>query len=285
MKRMMLICIFLLLLTACIHDNEAKQLKNSEKTQTEIETAIKEHAKQNYGIDVEVQINELGFAFPEGKMLFPIKTDKRLVVPVQTVGTPVYDFPVYFPIYDEDREKYEFNPNDIELERLPRMRMDLLTDVFKELYKEELNLIKELDKGIEVTVTVKDELSNRAFENEEERQRLIMDFADDYNDGKFANPKAYESLLKKHAALPDENTLIYEDQMTGTKPCTPEISLSLEHEEDGEQTLQEKLNLITEFIENETTLPNGVYSIHLREADPEHYYDQERGFESVVKCE
>src|SRR5690625_1062133 len=102
-KRIMIVCISLIFLTACIYDKEAKQLKNSEETQKEIETAIKEQAKQNYGIDVDVQINKLDFAFPKEKQVFPLKTSKRLVVPVQTIGAPTYDFPVYFPIYDEER--------------------------------------------------------------------------------------------------------------------------------------------------------------------------------------
>src|SRR5690625_4592743 len=127
-KHRLIVCIFLLLLTGCIYSKEAKQLKNSETVQTEIEGAIKEQAKEKYGIDVDVQMDKLAFTFPEGKILFPIKTDKRLVVPVKTIGNPTYDFLVYVSIYDEEREKYQFAENKLDISELPRMGTALLTD-------------------------------------------------------------------------------------------------------------------------------------------------------------
>src|SRR5690625_841802 len=108
---MMMVCIYLLLLTGCIYSKEAKQLKNSEEVQTEIEAAIKEQAKQKYGIDVDVKMEKLGFTFSEGKMFLPIKTDKRLVVPVQTIGNQTYDFLVYFSIYIDDLLEYLYSDN------------------------------------------------------------------------------------------------------------------------------------------------------------------------------
>src|SRR5690625_7787088 len=87
-------------------------------------------------------MDKLAFTFPEGKILFPIKTDKRLVVPVKTIGNPTYDFLVYVSIYDEEREKYQFAENKLDISELPRMGTALLTDIYKELYEKELDGIK-----------------------------------------------------------------------------------------------------------------------------------------------
>src|SRR5690625_1723546 len=179
-KHRLIVCIFLLLLTGCIYSKEAKQLKNSEVGQTEIEAAIKEQAKQKYGKDVDVKMEKLGFTFSEGKMFLPIKTDKRLVVPVQTIGNPTYDFLVYFSIYDEDREEYQFDENKLDLSELPKMGTALLSDIYKELYEKELAGIIEFDELIEMTVTVEDKFSNIYFKDKNKEDALLMDFIRDY---------------------------------------------------------------------------------------------------------
>jgi len=86
MRRILLFGICLIMLTACLHDKEAKKLKKSEAVQTEINEAIEEQAIDDYGIKVDVNIEKLSFSYPEGKMLLPLKTDKRLEVPVETIG-------------------------------------------------------------------------------------------------------------------------------------------------------------------------------------------------------
>ena len=284
-KRIMILCITLIFLTACIYNKEARQLKDSEAVQTEIEAAVKEQAKQKYGIDLDVKMNRLGFAFPEGKMLVPMKTDKRLVLPVETIGDPSYEFSVYMSIYDEEREEYQFNKNSIDLTAMPRMATIFLTDIYKELYKEELDSITEFDEGVEMKITVDDKFSNIHFEDKEEEDALLMDFAKDYIAGKFVDPSEYVSLIRKYADLPNESSLLYEDQIKGSEPCTPEISLNIEHEDDTGQSAAERLVALTEFIENEDTLPNGIYSISIREDAPEEIPNRKNNHESVLRCE
>src|SRR5690625_2246997 len=282
---MMMVCIYLLLLTGCIYSKEAKQLKNSEEVQTEIEAAIKEQAKQKYGIDVDVKMEKLGFTFSEGKMFLPIKTDKRLVVPVQTIGNPIYYLLVYFSIYDEDREEYQFAENKLDLRELSRMRNTLLTDIYKELYEKELDGIIEFDESIEMTVTVEDKFSNIYFEDKQEEDALLMDFSRDYNHGKFVDPTQYASLIKKHTELPSENTITYEEKIKGDQPCTPEIHLSIELDESEEQTVEDRLATLLTYIENEDTMPNGSYSISIRKFDPDNPYDEKKARELVIICE
>jgi hypothetical protein len=284
-KRIMVLCISLIFLTACIYSKEAKQLKNSETVQTEIETAVKKQAKEKYGIDVEVKMNKLGFAFPTGKKLTLMKTDKRLVLPVETVGEPSYEFSVYMSIYNEAREEYQFNKNSIDLTAMPRMATVFLTDVFKELYKEELNSITEFDEGVEMKVTVEDRFSNRYFEDKEKEDALLMDFAKDYNQGKFADPSEYVSLIRKHAELPNEHSIIYEDQIKGSEPCTPEISMSIEHDDDTGQSSAERMIALTDFIEKKDTLPNGMYFISISEDVPEEIPKRKHDRELVLRCE
>jgi len=284
-KRIMILCISLIFLTACMYNKEAKQLKNSEAVQTEIEAAVQEQANEKYGIDLEIKMNRLGFAFPEGKMLVPMKTDKRLVLPVETAGEPSYEFSVYMSIYDEEREEYQFNENSIDLTALPRMATVFLTDIYKELYKEALDSIVEFDEGVEVKVTVDDKFSNIHFEDKEEEDALLMDFANDYNEGKFVDPSEYVSLIRKYADLPNESSLLYEDQIKGSEPCTPNISLNIEHEDDTGQSAEERLVALTDFIEKEDTLPNGFYSISIWEDAPDEIPNSKNNHESVLRCE
>src|SRR5699024_7588221 len=104
----------MLFLTACFYSKEAKQAKNRKETQAEIETAIKKQAKEKYGMDVDVEIEKLKFTFPEAKVMFPIKTEKRLKVPVETVGSHVYEFKVRCNIYDEETETYQFTADELQ---------------------------------------------------------------------------------------------------------------------------------------------------------------------------
>src|SRR5699024_8832819 len=207
LKRVVLICCCMLFLTACFYSKEAKQVKNSKETQAEIETAIKKQAKEKYGMDVDVQMEKLKFTFPEGKLMFPVKTDKRLKVPVETIGSPVYEFKVRFTIYDEETETYRFNEDELELRELSSMGTVLLTDVYKELYEEEFNKILDFDEDIELDIEAETKFSNRYFEDEAEEDALLKDLAKDYNEGKFEDPAQYKFLIKKHAVLPSEDTL------------------------------------------------------------------------------
>src|SRR5690625_2388789 len=284
-KHRLIVCIFLLLLTVCFYSVDGYELKNEQEVGTESETAVKEQAKQKYGIYVDVKMEKLGFTFSEGKMFLPIKTDKRLVVPVQTIGNPTYDFLVYFSIYDEDREEYQFAENKLDLRELPKMGTTLLTDIYKELYEKELDGIIEFDESIEMTVTVEDKFSNIYFEDKQEEDALLMDFSRDYNHGKFVDPTQYASLIKKHTELPSENTIIYEELIKGDQPCTPEIHLSIELDESEEQTVEDRLATLLTYIENEDTMPNGSYSISIRKFDPDNPYDEKNAHELVIICE
>lgn len=285
MKRIMLVCSCLLLLTACFYSKEAKQIKNSEEIQGEMETAIKKQAKDKYGMDVHVYMKQLKFTFPKGKLLIPLKTDKRLIVPVETIGTPSYEFPVYISIYDEAQETYQFKEDQLDLTELPKMGTVFLTDIFKDEYKAELDKLVEFDEDMEIKVEVEAHFANRYFEDKKEEATLLKDFASDYHAGKFVDPKQYKALIKKHAALPNEHSKFYEEELKGAQPCTPHITLNIEHEEDLEQTGTERLAAISDFIETEPTLPNGWYSVHLQEEDSDNPAKTESGYESVLRCD
>src|SRR5699024_1533160 len=274
----------MLFLTACFYSKEAKQVKNSKETQAEIETAIKKQAKEKYGMGVDVQMEKLKFTFPKGKLMFPIKTDKQLKVPVETVGSPVYEFEVKFSIYDEETETYQFNEDELELRKLSNMGTVLLTKVYKELYEEEFNKISDFDEDIELEIEEEAKFSNRYFEDEAEEYAILKDFAKDYNEGRFADATQYKSLIKKYAVLPSEETIIYEEQMKGDQPCTPRIGLSLKLDEDAEQTEVEKLDALIAFIEDDDTLPNGSYHIHASKEVPNKKPNTVNAHELVLRC-
>src|SRR5690625_2518813 len=103
MKRFLFFGIIILLLSGCFYDKEAKQLKNDKAVQQEIVERIKEKGIEQYGMELEVNINRLQFTYPEGKIMLPfVKSSKRLEVPVRTVGEPVFHFPVFMSIYDQE---------------------------------------------------------------------------------------------------------------------------------------------------------------------------------------
>lgn len=283
MKRIIVLGICLGLLTACFHSKEAKEIKNSKASRTEIETAIKETAKEKYGMDVKVRMSKLKFAFPQGKNML-MKTDKRLEVPVETVGEPRYQFKIYMPIYNPELDKYEFNKNELELKEFTKMGRVLLTEIYEDLYEEKLNKIIDFDEGVELEPRV-DARFNRYFEDEKEENSLLKSFGEDYNAGKFENPEEYPLLIKKHAELPNEESLLYEEQIKADPPCTPEIKVSIAYKETEAQQIEEKLAAFVEFIKHETSLPNGSYYIHINEEEPENTYDRKSEHEIVLRCE
>lgn len=283
MKRILMMSM-MILLTACFYDKDAKQLKNSETTQTEIKTAIQNQAKETYGMDVEVDMDKLSFSYPEGKLMLPLKTSKRLEVPVTVTGDPAYDFKAYMSIYDEQAETYTFDEQEIDLSALPYMATELLTDIFKKLYEKQLNDIEAFDAGLIMNVSVEDRFSNLYFEDEAEETTLIMDFAVDYNEGRFTDHASFKSLIKKHAALPNKHSKYYEEQLQGNQPCTPNIHLKVEHQNDEDQSTKERFEALAEYVNNDDDLPNGEYFIQVAEADPENDYDQESYSELVLKC-
>src|SRR5699024_12739221 len=140
----------MLFLTACFYSKEAKQVKNSKETQAEIEKAIKKQAKEKYGMDVDVQMEKLKFTFPEGKLMFPVKTDKGLKVGGETSGSPVYEFKVRFTIYDKETQTHRTNEDELELRERSSRRTVLVTDVHKELYEEDFSNILDYDEGMEL---------------------------------------------------------------------------------------------------------------------------------------
>ena len=284
MKRSILLIMIVALLTGCMYNKEARELKKNETVQQEIETAIKKQAKKDYGMDVDVKMDRLAFTFPEGKLLIPLKTDKRMKVPVEVIGDPSYTFKAYFPVYDEEEEVYAFQADQIDLKELPSMARDLLTNIYQALYQDELQEIKDFDSDVKISVRVEDKFSSRYFENKEEERALALNFAKDYEAGKFTEPGEYKHLIRRHAALPNEESNLFEDQLEGNEPCTPAVKLQIDHEQTEEQTQEERFEDLVEFIEDDQDLPNGTYAISIWEEDPEELYEREHHYESVLKC-
>ena len=175
--------------------------------------------------------------------------------------------------------------DQIDITALPHMASELLTDIYQSLYKEELQEITDFDPGVSMSVEVEDTFSNRYFEDESEEAALIKEFSKDYNEGKFVDPAQYKSLIKKHATLPNEHTVHYEEQQKANQPCTPEIHLNIDHTKKEEQTEQERFEALKEFIEKNDKLPNGMYFLNIREEDPEETYDRETYHDLVLICE
>src|SRR5690625_7972869 len=70
----------------------------------EIERAVIETAKNEYGVDVEVDLSTISFAPANSKLIFPLTTDERLQVKTEVVGSePSYHFKAYVSRSEERR--------------------------------------------------------------------------------------------------------------------------------------------------------------------------------------
>lgn len=287
MKRIILLFTLTIVLTGC-YSKEAKELTKDKDTQARIAETIIKQGKEQFNIDLEPDVNRIKFTFPHGKQLFPIKTDHRIVIPVQTKGVPVYRFKVYADIYNEIEEKYVFNPDKVELDSLGGLNefgKFLLSKVYKSLYNDALQKIRDFDPEINIKeIVVRDKYSYIHFEDVEELKALRYDLVKDYNAGYFNDPDQFEAVLKRQMIEPDPETLIYEEQLYGEFPCTAHISLEVEHNTTHLKSREDRMLDIVDYIRSNPKLPNGYYGIHLTEENSEKTSNQNRLYESVVVC-
>lgn len=276
-----------MVLSACIYNKEAKKLIKDPHVKDEIEKEIIGQVERDYFLPVDVNMKKLKFTFPEGKLLIPVKTSKRVEVPVEVVGEPSYKFKAYISIYDEEREEYGFYPDQdtINIKEIRGLGSYVLESIFIEMYGEQLDRIKEYDPDIEVSLSLEHDFLDKYIEREEDRRRLMREFAADYNEGKFVDEKYYEDLYIKYVEKPLEGVKDYDVLIKGNPPCTPSISLNIEYEAADSQPIDERLADVISFIKDQDKFPNASYNIHIKDISEEKAYEQESLHERVLICD
>lgn len=276
-----------MVLSACIYNKEAKKLIKDPHVKDEIEKEIIGQVERDYFLPVDVNMKKLKFTFPEGKLLIPVKTSKRVEVPVEVVGEPSYKFKAYISIYDEEREEYGFYPDQdtINIKEIRGLGSYVLESIFIEMYGEQLDRIKEYDPDIEVSLSLEHDFLDKYIEREEDRRRLMREFAADYNEGKFVDEKYYEDLYIKYVEKPLEGVKDYDVLIKGNPPCTPSISLNIEYEAAESQPIDERLADVISFIKDQDEFPNASYNIHIKDISEEKAYEQESLHERVLICD
>lgn len=276
-----------MVLSACIYNKEAKKLIKDPHVKDEIEKEIIGQVERDYFLPVDVNMKKLKFTFPEGKLLIPVKTSKRVEVPVEVVGEPSYKFKAYISIYDEEREEYGFYPDQdtINIKEIRGLGSYVLESIFIEMYGEQLDRIKEYDPDIEVSLSLEHDFLDKYIEREEDRRRLMREFAADYNEGKFVDEKYYEDLYIKYVEKPLEGVKDYDVLIKGNPPCTPSISLNIEYEAADSQPIDERLADVISFIKDQDEFPNASYNIHIKDISEEKAYEQESLHERVLICD
>jgi len=276
-----------MVLSACIYNKEAKKLIKDPDVKDEIEKAIIDQVERDYFLPVDVNMKKLKFTFPEGKLLFPVKTSKRIEVPVEIVGEPSYKFKAYISIYDEEEEEYGFYPEQdiINIKEIRKLGSYVLESIFIEMYGEQLDRIKEYDPDIEVSFDLKHDFLDKHIEREEDRRRLMREFSADYNEGKFVDEKHYEALYIKYVEKPLDGVNDYDILIKGNPPCTPRITLKIDYKAAEGQPIDERLADVMAFIEEQNDFPNASYNIHITDISEEKAYERDSLHDRVLKCD
>ncbi len=267
MKRFFVLLLSVFLLSGCFYSKEARQLKKDPEIQSEIESLIKEHGEDMYGMELHPNMKKMKFAIT-GK--FPWPTDKIVVVPVKTTGDPEFQFNTYVHIYNEQTEKYEVTYDSIDISELDKIGPFLLEITFMKLHQEAFSNLKKVDQGIKIKRTDIEAVFNQHFEDKEQERTLKKAFAEDYMEGKFTDPTEYERLINTHM------TPWHRHKKEGWQ-CEPTIRLEVRPPLDESETSEEKIRGIIEYIESADDLPQGIYTISL-DSQEEYIY------ESISMC-
>lgn len=272
MRRVVLmLSVFVFVLASCFYDKEAKKLMKDDAVKEEIERAVIETAKNEYGVDVEVDLSTVSFAPANSKLIFPLTTDERLQVKTEVVGSkPSYHFKAYVSIYDTVNDTYRFDPHAedaVNLHELRNFGELLLTRIFNMKHKVAFENLKAFDPHLDVDVSLRHDFFGYYFDDVEERKFLHQAFFEDYKMGKFKDATYYEEVFPKYVEKPEEDWRRYDELIEGSEPCVPSIWLKTKTDHDGNEYVEQKLDRLVEQVEQDESLPNGTYFIKVEDED------------------
>lgn len=288
-KLFVLLILLMVVLSGCVlfKSKESKRLIKDRTVRAEIEQAIKERMEKYYFLDVHVNTKKIKYTFPDGKLMFPVKTDKRIEVPVETLGDPAFHFKSYIDIYDEETETYTFIDDDenINLNEMNDFGSFLLTHIFKLEYKEAFLNLKDQETTLDIKIDIDHQYYNRATDDATKHQQKMKQFAKDYEAGKFTDNEHFAEMFPAYVSEPQDWKNFYEEQMASSEPCTAEIRLYYDHLTTYDDTPEERLNKFIETIKTDPNMPNGEYMIHVTVKTEDDEEEAEKLYEYFLLCD
>lgn len=266
-KLLVLLLLLTVVLSGCVlfKSKESKKLMKDRTVRAEIEQAIIDRMAKVYFLDVQVDMKKVKYTFPDGKLMFPVKTDKRIEVPVTTVGEPAFRFKAYVDIYDDETETYVFINDDenINLNEMNKFGSFLLTHIFKLEYQEAFLQLMDEEITLDVEIDIDHQYYDRAPDNRAEHRKKIEQFAKDYEAGKFTDNKYFAEMFPAYVSEPDDWDDYYDEQIVASEPCTAKIRLNYNHLISYDDTPEERLDHFIEMIKSDPNMPKGEYIVNV----------------------
>lgn len=262
--KLIILCFTLaFILVGCTQDEEAIEFKEDVETQLAIKSAIENVILEEYQLLAEVSLSQFDFTYPEGKLYLPLKTGKRLEVPVTVIGDPVYTFTAYVDIYDEEREEYRFDGNKdaINIKELEGFGTYVMEHLFQIKHEKALQHLESVAPDADISFDVNRDFSKRFSRDEKLEQRLYAQFTKDYHAHKFADATDYDELYELYAEKPDKDDQDYEKLTSSAETCTATISLYVKADSKKDSLIDEQIDSIKQAIIDDKSMPNGKYNI------------------------
>ena len=128
----------------------------------------------------------------------PLVNDKKVTVPVKTVGNPVFTFNAAANIESDNSGYRGLGEIEIDNRGLDGLGEFLLERIFREEYKSEIKTVMDYDKGISLKDVQVLSKASVFIEDTQKKDKVIYSMTKDYNEGEFNDAEKYAKLLEKH---------------------------------------------------------------------------------------
>jgi len=253
-KWMITFLLTIVLLSSCA-SKESKKFINDEKIQAEISETIISQGQENYDLELIPNMKKMKFSQQDG---LPLVDDKKVIVPVKTVGNPVFTFNAEANIESDNSGFRDLGEIEIDNRGLEGLGEFLLERIFQEEYKSEIKSVIEYEKGISLKDVNVLSRASVFIDDTKKKDRVIYSMTKDYNEGKFNDAEKYAELLKKH--MLEINNFNGEEYL-------PELSFLIKKTSMSDESFDEKFNKVISFVRENKNLPKGWYSFEAESED------------------
>jgi hypothetical protein len=242
------------LLSSCA-SKESKKFINDDEIQAEISETIISLGQEKYDLELVPNMKKMKFSLQHG---LPLVNDKKVTVPVKTVGNPVFTFNAAANIESDNSGYRGLGEIEIDNRGLEGLGEFLLERIFQEEYKSEIKTVMDYDKGISLKDVQVLSKASVFIENTQKKDKVIYSMTKDYNEGDFNDAEKYAELLEKH--MLEINNFNGEEYL-------PELSFLIKKTYMSNESFVEKFNKVILFVRENENLPKGWYSFEAESDD------------------
>lgn len=242
------------LLSSCA-SKESKKFINDKKIQAEISETIISQGHEKYDLELVPNMKEMKFSLQHG---LPLVNDKKVTVPVETVGNPVFTFNATAKIESDNSGYRGLAEIEIDNRGLDGLGEFLLERIFREEYKSEIKSVMDYDKGISLKDVQVLSKASVFIEDTHKKDKVIYSMTRDYNEGEFNDAEKYAELLEKH--MLETNNFNGEEYL-------PELSFLIKKTYMSDEPFVETFNKVILFVRDNKNLPKGSYSFEAESDD------------------